>query len=288
MTYRFGASMKPSRAMLLAVLCASAAPGAAFAQAYYYSPYGDYYQSERDWGGPPEPRAAAPYATRRAIAALLAEQGYRLVGRVDFRDADIVAFGADAYGRVSRFVIDPDENEVISARRLGGPEGRPYVDAEENSAERSRAEPSDIPPRPRGAAQHAGARSAALQAHDKSHAEKTGERGRHEGAKSGGAQDKPRAAPASQGSAHRAIAPSQGAPAPATAAPAQPQARQAPQQQPAAAPSSPPAPPQPQARAAEPPPAPSAPVVGSTNAGAAPPASSAAPPENTVNKPNGG
>jgi len=66
MISRFGASMKPSRAMLLAILCACAAPGAAFAQAYYYPPYGGYYQGERywgegerDWGSPPAPRAAS-------------------------------------------------------------------------------------------------------------------------------------------------------------------------------------------------------------------------------------
>jgi hypothetical protein len=125
---RFGASGRLGRAALMALICAAAAPIAAQAQSYYDRPYGGY--PGWGWGGPP-PRAVSPYASRRAIAGVLAEQGYRLVGRLDFRGADIVAVGVDGYGRTMRFVVDPDDGDIVDARPVVRAAARPDMDSED-------------------------------------------------------------------------------------------------------------------------------------------------------------
>lgn len=125
----------------LAPVCALA-PGQATAQVFFY-PFA--YTFQRPIIEP------EPDVSPRRIAAILAREGFRLLGPLAHRGDQIVATGVDAKGRRSRFLIDPYEGEVLSAWRLRpgfAPEGPPDGMA--------RAEPSGpdgadaIEPEPRG------------------------------------------------------------------------------------------------------------------------------------------
>jgi hypothetical protein len=147
-------------AAIVATLGGFAGAGRAFAQVFGYPPYGgpspygyrdDYgpppgYGPDDDdrgprYGGPPGRRAGAPFASRRAIAGLLAERGLRLEGPLDFEGPNIVAMGVDPAGRARRFVIDPYEGAVLSARPLPQMAARPDRFGEEGFRE-------DMPPPP--------------------------------------------------------------------------------------------------------------------------------------------
>jgi len=139
MTFRFDARKDISRGALLRSLlaalltagAASAPTGPARAQVYF-QPYVQTYS----WPGPAQPRGA-PFVSRREVAAILYDEGYRLVGPIDYRDEAIVAVGVDDYGRRMRFIIDPDDGAVIGARRLG------------QQPNRSDLADEDLTPRPR-------------------------------------------------------------------------------------------------------------------------------------------
>jgi hypothetical protein len=138
---------------------ASLAP--AFAQAFGYGggPYGGPppgYGGYPGYGPPPGygprgyddqgprfggRRAGAPFASRRAIAGLLAERGLRLDGPLDFEGPNIVAIGVDPVGHARRFVIDPYQGEVIAARPLPHLAARPEGYGPESA-------PGDLPPPP--------------------------------------------------------------------------------------------------------------------------------------------
>jgi hypothetical protein len=112
MSFRFGAHGVFRRWALL-VVCVGAAVAArtAGAQTFYgpqpyYRPYGE----PSFWH--------EPGARRAAIASLLREEGYRLWGPLDYAGRDIIAFGVDEDGHKTRFVIDPEDFEIISARRV--------------------------------------------------------------------------------------------------------------------------------------------------------------------------
>ena len=118
-----------SKWSLAALLCAgtTAAPrGAAWAQVYFrpyahdqpYYYHAPDYDRERDYEREPMRPRAAPFASRREVAAILDDEGYRLVGPLDFRENAIVAIGVDDEGRRTRFLIDPENGELIGARRL--------------------------------------------------------------------------------------------------------------------------------------------------------------------------
>ena len=144
------------RAALCAALGAFTGAGPAFAQAFGYGggPYGGppagygaypgygpppgYYDQGPRFGGR---RAGAPYASRRAIAGLLAERGLRLDGPLDFEGPNIVAIGVDPMGHARRFVIDPYQGEVLSARPLPHLATRPEGYGAEGA-------PGDLPPPP--------------------------------------------------------------------------------------------------------------------------------------------
>ncbi|HTO79093.1 MAG TPA: hypothetical protein VMJ31_04880 [Methylocystis sp.] len=116
------------------------------------------------FGGPFGRRAGAPFASRRAIAGLLAGRGLRLEGPLDFEGPNIVAIGVDPAGRARRFVIDPYEGAVLGARPLprmaARPDGSgdaglredapPPPAAALSSRPKSPAEPKDEPPVWRG------------------------------------------------------------------------------------------------------------------------------------------
>ena len=173
-------------AALVATLGVFACEAPAFAQAFGYGggPYGgpppgygaypgygpppgygrDYDDRGGRFGGPPGRRAGAPFASRRAIAGLLAERGLRLEGPLDFEGPNIVAIGVDPAGRARRFVIDPYEGAVLGARPLprmaARPDGSgdaglredapPPPAAALSSRPKSPAEPKDEPPVWRG------------------------------------------------------------------------------------------------------------------------------------------
>ncbi len=150
-------------AALVATLGGFACETPAFAQAYGYGggPYGgpppssggypgygpppgygrDYDDRGARYGGPFGRRAGAPFASRRAIAGLLAERGLRLEGPLDFEGPNIAAIGVDPTGRARRFVIDPYQGEVLSARPLPQMAARPDRFGDERLRE-------DLPPPP--------------------------------------------------------------------------------------------------------------------------------------------
>ena len=153
MSFGSGARKLLLGAALAALAGAVVAPGAALAQAYYHPHYGGYggygaYDGRADgWGGgpPPQARGGAPYASRRAIAELLAEQGYRLLGRLDFQGEDIVATGIDADGRTLRFVIDPYDGAILDAHRMTRQSARPEMGPDEIWPDGPRQRPARRP-----------------------------------------------------------------------------------------------------------------------------------------------
>ena len=101
-----------ARLASIGVLTLCAAPQAALAQ-YYFRPYGQLIH---------QPIEEAPrFAARRSIAAIMASEGFRLVGPLGERGDNIVATGVDARGRWMRFVIDPYEGEVLGAKFIVAP-----------------------------------------------------------------------------------------------------------------------------------------------------------------------
>ncbi len=134
MSSRVGERKKHTGWSLLALISASSAFWTATASAqFYYRPYVDrYYQSELDGyheQGPrqyrdPSQLEGAPYASRAAVSTILGEEGFRLVGRIESREENIVATGVDASGVKMRFLIDPYAGDVIYARQM---DGQPYA-----------------------------------------------------------------------------------------------------------------------------------------------------------------
>jgi hypothetical protein len=91
-------------------LAALIAPGPAAAQGLY-PPYG-YYPRQPMIGAEPESEPE-PGISRRDVAAILARDGYRLVGPLQDHGDRILASGVDARGRMAKFVVDPDEGEIL-------------------------------------------------------------------------------------------------------------------------------------------------------------------------------
>jgi hypothetical protein len=148
-------------AALVSALGGFAGAEQAFAQAFGYPPYGgpppyggyrDFYGPPRGYGPPPGRRAGAPFASRRAVAGLLAERGLRLEGPLDFEGPNIVAIGVDPAGRARRFVIDPYEGDVISARPLPHMAARPDGFGDESLRGELPPPPPASAARPRGPA----------------------------------------------------------------------------------------------------------------------------------------
>lgn len=61
---------------------------------------------------------AEPELSPREVVAILARRGYRLAEPLAYRDDVIIAIGADPRGRLTRFVLDVDDGEVLERRRL--------------------------------------------------------------------------------------------------------------------------------------------------------------------------
>lgn len=95
---------------------------------FYFRPFFHTYRYDL----PPEDVEEAPrYASRRAVARILAREGFRLVGPLGRRGEQVVATGVDRDDGETRFFIDPYEGEIIRALPLDPPtraEGPPGED----------------------------------------------------------------------------------------------------------------------------------------------------------------
>ena len=99
-------------------LAALTAPGQAAAQGFY-PPYG-YYPPQPSIGAEPDSEPETePGISRRDVAAILARHGYRLVGPLQDHGDRIVASGVDARGGIARFIVDPDEGEILRSWPVG-------------------------------------------------------------------------------------------------------------------------------------------------------------------------
>ena len=88
-----------------------------------------------------QPARFTPHGRRSST--ILGEEGFRLVGRIESREENIVATGVDASGVKMRFLIDPYAGDVIYARRM---EGQPY--ARNFDEDRNDTDAPTIHPRP--------------------------------------------------------------------------------------------------------------------------------------------
>jgi hypothetical protein len=155
MTHKFDARIGVSRralstsvfAAVLAAGAAAAPSGPARAQVVQPQAYFQPYVQTHDWQAPARPRGES-YVSRRDIAAILYGEGYRLAGPIDYRDDAIIVVGADDQGRRMRFFLDPDDGEVVGARRLEPPRPSPSGAYDQDArVEPPSARPLDSRPR---------------------------------------------------------------------------------------------------------------------------------------------
>lgn len=95
-------------ASLAALLCVVASTPAA--ADFFFQPFGYAFHQPI-----PEP---APDVSPRRIAAILAEEGFRLAGPLGRRGDQVVATGVDRRGRYRRFILDPYEGEILRSWRI--------------------------------------------------------------------------------------------------------------------------------------------------------------------------
>ncbi len=115
--------LRPKLLLALASLAPFAAATPAAAD-FFFRPFGYAFHQPI-----PEP---APNASPRAIAGILEEEGFHLVGALGRRGDQVVATGVDRRGRYRRFLIDPYEGEILRSWRVGPEivhEAPGYVDA---------------------------------------------------------------------------------------------------------------------------------------------------------------
>lgn len=97
---------------LSAALAGLAAPETASAQ--FFNPFAGVFYG-------PYARPPAPYASRRAAAAILARDGCRIVGPVERRGPRIMVHGVNADGVTVRYFIDAYRGYVVSAWQVERP-----------------------------------------------------------------------------------------------------------------------------------------------------------------------
>ncbi|WP_157234940.1 hypothetical protein [Methylosinus sp. LW4] len=113
--------LRPKLLLAIASLAPMAAPTPAAAD-FFFRPFGYAFHQPI-----PEP---APNATPRAVAGILGEEGFRLVGGLGRRGDQVVATGVDRRGHYRRFLIDPYEGEILRSWRIGPEEVGPgFVEA---------------------------------------------------------------------------------------------------------------------------------------------------------------
>lgn len=104
------------KALAVGLALACGAAETATAQ-FFFRPFAYSYRYDL----PPDDDNAPRYASRRAVARILAQQGYELAGPLGRRGDQIVAVGVSRRGGEVRFFIDPFEGEIIHALRLEAP-----------------------------------------------------------------------------------------------------------------------------------------------------------------------
>lgn len=108
------------KALLAALLGAIFSAAPASAQLYFrpfFQPFAYTYSDDY----PEEDEAPARHGSRRAVASILAREGFRLVGALGRRGEQIVATGRSRREGDMRFIIDPYEGRIIRGERLGPP-----------------------------------------------------------------------------------------------------------------------------------------------------------------------
>jgi hypothetical protein len=103
-----GAAFRRAGALaLLGALCGAAFPQGASAQ-FFFRPFGGLFYGPARHGPP-------PIYSRRAVAVILAREGYRLVGPVERRGPRLVAHGVGPSGDATRFFIDAYDGSIVSS-----------------------------------------------------------------------------------------------------------------------------------------------------------------------------
>lgn len=125
----------------LGLLLACGAADAAWAQ-FFFRPF---FHSWR-YGLPPDEAEIPRYASRRAVARILARVGFELVGPLARRGDQIVATGVNRRGGEARFFIDPFEGQILHATRLGAPpaNGRAWAEDQAIPPEGARPPAQDM------------------------------------------------------------------------------------------------------------------------------------------------
>lgn len=75
-----------------------------------------------------------PAIAPRRVVAILARRGFRLAQPPYYGDDEIVAFGVDRHGGHARFVLDPEDGEVLEQRRIDRGHARAHVAARHEPA----------------------------------------------------------------------------------------------------------------------------------------------------------
>jgi hypothetical protein len=115
-------------ALIFGLAIAAGGAGPAAAQ-FFFQPF---FQSWR-YDLPGTEEEIPQYGSRRAVARILAREGYTLMGPLGRRGDQIVATGVSRRDGETRFFIDPFEGRILAVRRLEpAPEGR--LDPEDRTA----------------------------------------------------------------------------------------------------------------------------------------------------------
>lgn len=113
---------KAGLAFALSLAASVAAPQDAFAQ-FFFRPFANIFHTQIPGEGPPA------YASRPAVASILARTGFQLLGPLGRRGDQIVATGVSRRDGEMRFIIDPYAGRILRAVRLGPPPSRATPDA---------------------------------------------------------------------------------------------------------------------------------------------------------------
>lgn len=90
----------------------------------YFRPFFQPFAYTFGYEQPVEGEAPARYGSRRAVASILAREGFRLVGPLGRRGEQIVATGYSRSEGEMRFIVDPYEGRIIRGARVRSEDDR--------------------------------------------------------------------------------------------------------------------------------------------------------------------